>query len=99
MCLLISSIRKYSTLCVPILICKMSRLRNTRAGSLKEEETMNLYRRQPGIRVGDKNKPKFAKLVKMGTLKDDTQIIVFGGFFVYVCVFFVSFRRDSFIFV
>lgn len=44
----------------------MSRLRNTRAGSLEEEETMNLYRRQPGIRVGDKNKPIVAKLAENG---------------------------------
>lgn len=42
----------------------MSRLRNTRAGKLKEEETKNLYQKQPGIRTGDKNKPKVAKLAE-----------------------------------
>ena len=66
MCLLTSSIRKYPSSAFPI--CKRSRLRNTRAGSLEEEETElaaepTQYHHN---HFGCKKKPKVAKPTENG---------------------------------
>lgn len=56
-------------------IWKKSRLRNTRAGSLQEEETTNLQLSQHSVTAGRKNKQRLPNTQKIGTLKGNIPIV------------------------